>query len=131
LSKHEWELIDERCKELHEAGLIQPSSSDFATAILMLAKKDSAKLWTKKKMCGDYRPLNLVTPQDKYPMPIPEELFNSIRDLNIFTIVDLRQDFNQIVLIAKDHKKTTFHGSNKLWEWLVMPFRLKNALIFF
>jgi hypothetical protein len=44
LSKHEWELVDERCKELHEAGLIQPSSSDFATAIIMLAKKDSIGL---------------------------------------------------------------------------------------
>jgi hypothetical protein len=22
LSKHEWELVDERCKELHEVGLI-------------------------------------------------------------------------------------------------------------
>ncbi len=26
LSKHEWELVDERCKELHEAGLIYPSN---------------------------------------------------------------------------------------------------------
>jgi len=38
LSKHEWELVDERCKELHEAGLIQPSSSDFATATVMPTK---------------------------------------------------------------------------------------------
>jgi hypothetical protein len=30
LSKHEWELVDERSKELHEVGLIQPSSFDFA-----------------------------------------------------------------------------------------------------
>jgi hypothetical protein len=82
-------------------------------------------------MCGDYKPLNLVTPQDKYPMPIPNELFNSIGDPNIFTIVDLRQNFNQIVFIAKDCKKMTFHRSNKLWEWLVMPFGLKNALVFF
>ncbi len=80
---------------------------------------------------GFYRPLNLVTPQDKYPMPIPKELFDSIRDSNIFTIVDLRQGFNQIVLIARDRKKTTFHGSNKLCEWLVMPFGLNNALVFF
>jgi len=131
LNKHEWELVDERCKELHEAGLIQPSSSDFAAATVMLAKKDSVGLWIKKRMCGDYRPLNLVTPHDKYPMPIPEELFDSIRDSNIFKIVDLKQDFNQIMLIMKDHKKMTFHGSNKLWEWLMMPFGLKNAHVFF
>jgi hypothetical protein len=82
-------------------------------------------------MCGDYRPLNLVTPQDKYPIPIPEELFSSIGESNIFIIVYLRQGFNQIMFVVKDHKKTTFHGSNKLWEWLVMPFGLKNALVFF
>ncbi len=82
-------------------------------------------------MCGDYKPLNLVTPHDTYAMPILEELFDRIRDSNIFTIVDLRQGFNQIVFIAKDRKKTTFHGNNKLWEWLVMLFGLKNAPIFF
>jgi hypothetical protein len=97
----------------------------------MLTKKDSARLWIEKRMCEDYRPLNLVTPQDRYPMSIPKELFDSIGDSNIFTIVDLRQCFNQIVLVAKDRKKTTFHGRNKLWEWLVMPFGLKNAPFFF
>jgi hypothetical protein len=67
-------------------------------------------------MCGDYRPLNLVTLQGKHPMPIPKELFDNIGDSNIFTIVDLRKGFNQIMLTTKDHKKTAFHGSNKLWE---------------
>jgi hypothetical protein len=67
-------------------------------------------------MCGDYKSLNLVTPQDKYSMLVPEELFNSIGDSDIFTIVDLRQSFNQIVLVTKDRKKTTFHENNKLWE---------------
>jgi hypothetical protein len=78
LSKHEWELVDERCKELHEASLIQPSNFDFMAAIVMPAKKDSVGLWTEKKMCGDYGPLNLVTPHDRYPMPIPEELFDNL-----------------------------------------------------
>jgi hypothetical protein len=131
LNKHEWELVDERCKKLHEASLIQPSSSDFATAIVMPIKKDSTRLWTKKIMCEDYKPLNLVTPQDRYPMPILKELFDNIGDSKIFRIVDLRQGFNQIMLVAKAHKKTTVHGSNKSWEWLVMPFELKNAHVFF
>jgi hypothetical protein len=90
LNKHEWELVDERCKELHEAGLVQPLSFDFAAAIIMSANKDLARLWTKKMMCEDHRPLNLVTPHDKYPMPILEKLFDNIGDSNIFTIVDLR-----------------------------------------
>jgi hypothetical protein len=64
-------------------------------------------------------------------MLIPKELFNSIRDSSILTIVDLKQRFNQIMLVMKDCKKTTFHGSSKLWEWLVMPFGLKNAPVYF
>ncbi len=131
MSKHEWELVDERCKKLHEAGLIQPSSSDFTAPIIMPTKKDSVRLWSEKRMCGDYKPLNLVAPQDKYPMPILEKLSDNIGDLNIFTIVELRQSFNQIVLPAKDCNKIAFHGNNKLWEWLVMPFGLKNAPVFF
>ncbi len=94
LSKHEWELVDERCKELHEASLIQPSSSDFVVATIMPLRKDLARLWIEKMMCVDYRPLNLVTHQERYPMPIPEELFDSIGDSNIFIIVDSRQGFN-------------------------------------
>jgi hypothetical protein len=46
LSKHEWELVDERCKEFHEAGFIQPSSFDFTVATIMPAKKDLNRLWT-------------------------------------------------------------------------------------
>jgi hypothetical protein len=65
----------------------------------MLTKKDSVGLWIEKRMCGDYKPLNIVTPQDKYPMPIPKKLFNNIGNSNIFIIVDLKQGFNQIVFL--------------------------------
>jgi hypothetical protein len=105
LSKHEWELVNERCKELHEVGLIQPSSFEFAATTIMPSKKDLVGLWTEKRMFKDYRPLNLITPQDRYPMPTPEQLFNSIGDSNIFTIVDLKQSFNHIVSLRKIARK--------------------------
>jgi hypothetical protein len=44
LSKHEWELVDQRCKEFHEVGFIQPSNFDFVTVTIMLAKKDEVGL---------------------------------------------------------------------------------------
>ena len=82
-------------------------------------------------MCGDYRPLNAVTPQDRYPMPTPEEIFDSIGDSKVFSILDLRQGFNQIMVAEADRKKTAFHGSRQLWEWHVMPFGMKNAPVTF
>ncbi len=44
LSKHEWELVNKKCKELHEVSLIQPLSFDFTATIIMQAKKDSTTL---------------------------------------------------------------------------------------
>ncbi len=41
--------------------------------------------------------------------------------------MDLRQGFNQIVLTMKDRNKM----DSMEWEWLVMPFELKNAHVFF
>lgn len=41
-------------------------------------------------MCGDFRPLNAVSPQDRYPMPTPEEMFDNIGQSKIFSILDLR-----------------------------------------
>jgi hypothetical protein len=49
LSKHEWELVDERCKEFHEASFIEPSSFNFVAATVMPTKKDSVRLWIQKK----------------------------------------------------------------------------------
>ncbi len=68
LSKHEWELVNERYKELHDVGFIQPSSSDFVVVTIMPTNKDLIRLWTQKRMCKDYMPSNLVTPQDN-PCP--------------------------------------------------------------
>ncbi len=105
MNNHEWELVDERCKKFHEVGLIQSSSSNFVVATVMLAKKDSIGLWIKKRMCGDYRPLNLVTPQDRYPMPICEELFDGIGESDIFTIVDLGNASIRLCLLQKITRK--------------------------
>lgn len=64
-------------------------------------------------------------------MPLPEEIFDSLGDSKIFSILDLRQGFNQILMADEDCKKTAFHGSSHLWEWVVMPFGLKNAPVTF
>ena len=127
LSPYEWELVEQRCQELATAGLIEPSDSTFAAPTVMPAKKDAEGQYTERRMCGDYRALNLKTVQDRHPMPLPEEIFDLMGGRRFYSILDLRQGFNQIEIEPKDKHKTTFWGSKGRWQWKVMPFGLKNA----
>ncbi len=128
-SKHEWEFIDERCKELHEVGLIQSSSFDFVTTIIMPIKKDSVGLWTEKKVCREYMPLNLVTTQDSYPMPIPKKLFDNIGDSNIFIIVDLRQGVATLALGSRPRQGLArLRAKREAWESHLMLLGVQQSV---
>ena len=59
--------IAELKKQLDESlqkGFIRPSSSSWACPVLFVKKKDGTD-----RMVVDYRPVNLVTIKNKYPLP--------------------------------------------------------------
>ena len=83
-------------------------------------------------MCGDYRPVNRKTKSDRYPMPMPEELFDAVGFSQIFSTLDLRFGYHQLPLLVEDWVKTTFwgvdqDGKDQLYHWKFLPFGLKNA----
>ena len=108
-------------------GLIKPATGSYAAVTVLPVKKDADGNHTDRRMCGDYRMLIFKTQQDKYPMPIPEDIFDRIEGCRYFTIMDMRQGFNQIKMRPEDSKKTVLWASNRSWHWTVMPFGLKNA----
>ncbi|OAE20044.1 hypothetical protein AXG93_2584s1280 [Marchantia polymorpha subsp. ruderalis] len=57
----EMDLIRSRTLELLEAGLMELSHGEYASAIVMPAKKDVHDNYTNRRMCGDYRPINWQT----------------------------------------------------------------------
>jgi len=54
----ERDLIRSRTLDLLEAGLVELSHGEYASATVMLAKKDVHGNYTDRRMCGDYRPIN-------------------------------------------------------------------------
>jgi hypothetical protein len=53
-------------------------------------KRTSLAIGQKKRMCGNYRPINKKTKADRYPMPTREELFDSLGNDKVFSTLDLR-----------------------------------------
>jgi hypothetical protein len=54
-------------------------------------KKDGTK-----RMCIDYRTLNLMTIKNKYPLPRIEGILDRLRKAKFFSKIDLRSSYHQM-----------------------------------
>ena len=80
-------------------------------------------------VCIDFRNLNTATPKDEYSMPVAEMLVDSAVGYEYLSMLDGYSGYNKIFIAEEDVPKTEFRcpGALGIYEWVVMPFGLKNA----
>ena len=122
LSNERLEAVKKEFSELQEAGTIRRSSSPWASPIHLVTKKDGTL-----RPCGDYRRLNKVTIHDSYPMPLMRDALYRLSGCSIFSTLDLKKAYHQIPVAECDIQKTAVTTPFGLFEYLFMPFGLRNA----
>jgi hypothetical protein len=75
----------------------------------------------------DYRPHNAVTIKNNYPLPCINILFDQLVGAQVFSKIDLRSGYHQIMIRAKDIPKTAFTTRYGLFEYLVMSLGFMNV----
>ena len=104
------------------AGICRRSNSPWSSGLHMVAKKDGTS-----RPCGDYRRLNERTVGDAYPIPHLHDLAANLSGCKFFSKIDLVKGYHQVPVRAEDVPKTAIATPFGLFEFLRMPFGLKNA----
>ena len=103
-------------------GIIRRSSSPWASPLHLVPKADGTF-----RPCGDYRRLNNVTENDKYPLPHLHDFIDHLHGCKFFSRIDLIRGYHQIPVHPADVPKTAIITPFGLFEFLRTPFGLKGA----
>ena len=105
-----------------EMGVVRPSTSPYASPIVMVKKKDGSN-----RVCVDFRKLNKITEVDPEPMTTAEDLFRRLSGKKYLSKIDLTKGYWQIPVAPEDVHKTAFVTPDGQYEFTKMPFGMVNS----
>ena len=123
LNPEETKLMNEFVNTNLTNGFIVPSKSPMASPFFFVGKKEDGAL----RPCQDYRYLNEWTVKNAHPLPLVSELLDAIGDASIFTKLDVRWGYNNVLIRPEDRWKAAFSCARGLFEPTVLFFGLTNA----
>ena len=78
----------EQLKEMLDEGIVRPSSSPWASPVVMVKRKDGAL-----RFCIDFRKLNDVTVKDAHPLPRIDDTLEALKGAKYFSTLDLKSGY--------------------------------------
>lgn len=123
LSPAKQQLMEAELDEMLRLGVVRPSSSPWASPVVMVTKKDG-----KPRFCLDSRKLNEVTVRDAYPLPNIQSILQNLNGARYISSIDLAKSYWQLEMEEESCEKTAFVVPNRgLFEFCVLPFGARNS----
>lgn len=119
--------IKMQVEKMLKDNIVQESHSPWSAPVHLVPKKIDASGVQKWRMVVDYRRLNDITMDDKYPLPNISDLFDMLGKSVYFTTLDLASGYHQLEVQEEDKPKTAFSTPFGHFEFNRMPFGLKTA----
>ena len=127
------EQFERHVNALLKLGVIRPSKSKHRTMAIIVESgttvdpKTGEEKKGKEHMVFNYITLNDNTQKDQYSLLGISTIIKKVGNSRIYSKFDLKSGFHQVLMVEESIPWTAFFVPGGLYEWLVMPFGLKNA----
>ncbi|MBW0562781.1 hypothetical protein O181_102496 [Austropuccinia psidii MF-1] len=119
------EALETHIKELLDLGVIRKAGHneevEIATPVIV------ARHNGKSRMAGEFRALNTYTVPDRYPIPKIQISLTQISGAVYITTMDYLKGFHKNVVTPRARKYMRIIVYSGVYEYLRMPFGIKNA----
>ena len=123
----QFEEVRAHLQDMLRVRAIRKSTSPWVSPVVLVQKKDRSL-----RFCIDLRKLNNRTIKDAYSLPQIEESLDYLNGAKIFTSLDLKAGYWQVLMSEDSIPYTAFTvGPLGFYECVRMPFGLTNALATF
>ena len=120
---HLFDEVKNHLKEMIQVGAIRCSNSPWASAVVLVRKKDGSL-----QFCIDLRRLNAHTIKDACSLPRIDETLDCLRGVIIFTSLDLKSSYWQVEMDEESKPLTAFTVAPLgFYECKRMPFGFTNT----
>src|SRR5581483_8968468 len=102
-----------------------PANCGYNNPLTCAPKKDEHGNKVGVRVCLETRLLNAKIKDDRYPLPVIQDILSSLGGAKVFTTLDLKESFHQMPLRKQDQEKTAFTWNNRHWMFRGAPFGLK------
>ena len=97
------QFVKKFLEEHLKKGFIEASSTPCSSHIML-----AAKLGGGIRFCVNYRHLNKLIKKDAYPIPLIKEILAQLKNVKVFTKIDIRQAFHKLKMAIDSKDLTTF-----------------------